>query len=397
MISLVNSMFKPGVIVIGNHVQSLGIVRSLGRKNIPVYLINDRRFCIGRFSRYTKKFFLFPAIDDPEKLCRFLCHLAGQEHLKDWLIMPTNDAAVYSISISKETLEKYYKIPTPNWDGIKNAYNKKMTYTLAEKCQIPYPETWYPENFDDAVAISAKIQYPVILKPAIMHHYYKKTRKKAVIVRNSSELLKEYNQFAAVVDPTEIMIQDVIPGRPGELFSFCSFFKFNRSLASCIAQRIRQRPMDCGKGTTFAESVFIPEIAEYGIRLLQEMHYYGLSEVEFKKDPRDGKYKLLEMNARTWLWHSLAIRCGVDFCYLQYRDMLEGTIEPVTSFRTHIKWVHFYTDFGISLNEIIRGRMKIREYINSLRGEKELGVFSSDDILPFIMETISLPYLFLVR
>jgi predicted ATP-grasp superfamily ATP-dependent carboligase len=193
------------------------------------------------------------------------------------------------------------------------------------------------------------------------------------------------------------MVQDIIPGRPGLLFSFCSLFKEGMPKAECIAQRRRQKPMDCGKGTTFAESVYIQELEEYGCIFLKEINYYGLSEVEFKKDPRDGNYKLLEMNARTWLWHSLAIRCGVDFPYLQYMDIIHGQVKPVLSFRENVKWVHFYTDFAISLNEIIHGRMRLGEYLHSLQGEKENGVFSKDDIMPFVMETLMLPYLYLTR
>ena len=164
-----------------------------------------------------------------------------------------------------------------------------------------------------------------------------------------------------------------------------------------IGRRYRQRPMDFGKASTFVESTYVPELVEYGTRLLEVMNYYGLSEIEFKKDPRDNKFKLLEMNARTWLWHSLAIRCGVDFPYLLYKDMISEKITPVTSFRVNIKWIHIYTDLGVMAKEALKGNMKLRDYISTLRGEKEFAVFSLDDPLPFIAETLALPYLWITR
>ena len=77
--------------------------------------------------------------------------------------------------------------------------------------------------------------------------------------------------------------------------------------------------------------MYIPELEQYGSVLLKEIGYYGLSEVEFKKDPRDGRYKLLEINARTWLWHSLAIRCGVDFPLPSVHGYHAGSYRPVSS------------------------------------------------------------------
>ena len=388
---------KTGVIIIGDHVQSLGIIRSLGRKKISVYLLNDKSLCIGRFSKFLEKFFHCPPFEETDNLVQYLRSLADQETVKNWILWPTNDASVYAVSTHKKDLEKSYIIATPAWDVIQFALNKKLTYSIAEKCNIPYPKTLNPDNLDTVIALSESINYPVILKPAVMHHYYKKAKKKAVIVKNSRELIINYQIMISIIDPSEIMIQEIIPGRPGHLYSFCSLFKAGNVQAQCIAQRHRQKPMDCGKGTTFAQSISISELENYGSRILKEIGYYGLSEVEFKKDPRDGKYKLLEINARTWLWHSLAIRCGVDFPFLQYTDIVDGHIEPVLTFRENVKWVHFYTDFAISLKEIFHGKMTIQDYLNSMKGEKEPGVFSKDDMMPFVMETILLPYLYLTR
>jgi predicted ATP-grasp superfamily ATP-dependent carboligase len=397
MNSLKDSAEIKGVVIIGDHVQSLGIIRSLGREKIPVYLLNDKSLCIGRFSKFLKRFFLCPSFDDTDNLVKYLVSFAGREKIQDWILWPTNDASVFAVSTHKTNLEKFYKIATPSWDVVQYALNKKLTYSIAEKCNIPCPKTAYPENLDAVIAIGGTLAYPVILKPAVMHHYFKKARKKAVIVYNSQELIKNYQTMISIIDPSEIMVQEIIPGRPGFLYSFCSLFKEGKVQAKCIAQRRRQKPMDCGKGTTFAESISIPELEKYGSRLLNEIGYYGLSEIEFKKDPRDGQYKLLEINARTWLWHSLAIRCGVNFPLLQYRDITQGHINTVLSFRENIKWVHFYTDFAISMNEVLHRKMTISDYLYSLKGEKEPGVFSKDDMMPFIMETILLPYLYLTR
>lgn len=386
-----------GVIVIGNHLQALGIIRSLGRRGIPVTFVNDKKVCLGRFSRYTRNFLVCPPLDDYEKLADFLIGLAKNDGARRRLLLPTSDAAVCALSTCRTRLEPHYLVATPPWDIVQNAINKKLTYAVAKKCGIPCPETWFPEDLSDVQDIGRSISYSVILKPAVMHSFYKIFKKKAVVAQDRSGLTAAYEEITRSSPSADLMIQDIIPGRPGHLYSFCSFFKNGQVNEMCMGRRHRQRPMDFGKGTTFAESEFVPELAEYGPAFLKEINYYGLSEIEFKKDPRDNRYKMLEMNARTWLWHSLAARCGIDFPAIQYDDLVNGGSTPPKTFRTQVKWMHFTTDFATSFQEILAGRLKPSEDLESFRGERESAVFARDDPAPFFAEALLLPYLLVTR
>lgn len=388
---------KVGVIVVGNHVQSLGIIRSLGRHKIPVYLLNDKNLCIGRFSRYLTKFVKCPDIKNSPMLLNFLVEFAKKEKVKDWILMPTNDAAVYTLSKNKKILEEYYKVPTPNWDITKFIYNKKLTYQIAEKNNIPIAKTIYPESLDAIKGISSsEVSFPVIVKGIKGYEFYKKTGFKALKINSEKELVQKYIELSAILDPSETMIQEIISNPSCDyVYSFCSLFKNKKPTAVWIGRKIREHPKSFGTGT-FAESKYVPELESLGTCLLRAIDYYGISEAEFKKD-KDGVFKLIEINARTWLWHSLAIRCGVDFPYLLYKDMVGEEVETIKSFQENVKWIHMSTDLWMGINEILKGRMKLTEYISSIKGEKEFAVFSIDDPLPFIAETIMLPYLLVTR
>jgi len=375
----------------------LGIIRSLGRRGIPVYLLHDKHLCISRFSRYTKQFIKTPKPSDESKFINFMIELAKKRGVEGWILMPTNDAAVYTLSRYKEILERYYRVPTPCWDVVKYAYNKKLTYQLAEKIGIPIPETFYPENVEELHEILPDIRFPVIIKPAIVDRFYKKTKTKVFKANTKEELVQAYIKASHIIDSSEILVQEVIPGSPDNLYSFCSFFKNGEVIGMCIGRRRRQRPMDFGNASTFVESVYVPELVDLGKRLLRAIGYYGLSEIEFKKDFRDCEFKLLEINARTWLWHSLAIRCGVDFPYLLYEDLKGENFKLRTFFKENVKFIHIYTDLGVAIMEILKGNMTLREYLSSLKGEKEFAVFSFNDPLPFIAETLMLPYLWKIR
>ena len=387
-------MKQPGVIVIGNHVQALGIIRSLGKRNIPIYLLHDKNLCIGRFSRYTKRYIKTPNASNESRFVDFMIKLANREQIKGWVLMPTNDAWVYVLSKHKETLDEYYKVPIPHWDITKFALDKELTYSLAAECGILVPKTIHPKNIEELPKI--QINYPVILKGVEGLNFYRKTGAKAFRANSLDELKRIYEKISGQIDFSEIVIQEEIPGGTDLVYSFCSFFKDKELLGIWTGRKVREHPV-CFGTATFAESIFVPEIVELGSKLLSAMNYYGISEIEFKKDPRDNKFKLIEMNARTWLWVSLAMRAGVDFPYMLYRDMMGEHNTPVTSFRENVKWMHFYTDLGFMIREVLKNNMKIGDYVSSLKGEKEFAVLSLGDPLPFIVETLILPYLWKIR
>ena len=383
-----------GAVVIGGHFQGLGILRSLARQHIPTYLI-DRGLCIGRFSRYTGRFTKCPDVEQENLFFTFLMDLARKENLEGWIIYPNDDETVCLLAKHKEQLEEYYRVTTPSWDVVKFAYDKKLTYELAEKCGIAIPRTFYPRNAEELEQLDA--EFPVIIKPSVKEPFYSRTGKKAIRVDNRGELMDEYANAAMVVDSSEIiMIQELIPGGTEYLFSVGSLCKNGELLAKVVARRPRQHPMDFGHATTYAETVNIPELEECARKVLAAMDYHGLSEVEFMKDPRDGQYKLIEVNARPWGWHTLAIGAGVDLPYLSYLDMLGEEVKQ-NGFAKDAKWIRLVTDIPTVITELVKGRMKLADYLNSLKGKKEFAVLSVTDPIPFLMELLMLPYLWKKR
>lgn len=91
-----------------------------------------------------------------------------------------------------------------------------------------------------------------------------------------------------------------------------------RSYVKLTACRMRQHPIDFGNATTYAEVSDSPEPVVYAEKLLAAAGYSGLCEVEFKRDARDGTFKLLEVNPRTWKWHAIADKAGTPFIPLWF-------------------------------------------------------------------------------
>lgn len=388
---------NPGVIVIGDHIQALGIIQSLGRRDVPVYLMNHESLCISRFSRFCKKFIKCPDLfKDGDPFITFLLDFARRHAVTGWILIPTNDRAVYLLSRNREALSEFYQVAVPAFEVLQFSYDKQKTYDVAKNAGIPVPKTICPQRIEDLHQLLSDFIFPVIIKGREGYHFYKKMGRKAIRCSSIKELMDYYRSHLSLIDPAETIIQEIIPGKSDQVHSFCSFIKTGRFLGVWMGKKIREHPPEFGTATV-AMSENIHELGELGLNFLASINFYGVSEIEFKKDSRDGKYKIIEMNARHWLWHSLAIHCGVDFPYLLYQDLTGGSVECQTSFKTNAFWIHLYTDLPYGLLQMFRGTLSLKEFIKPYTEENQLAVFAWDDPLPIIMETILLPYLWIVR
>jgi predicted ATP-grasp superfamily ATP-dependent carboligase len=142
--------------------------------------------------------------------------------------------------------------------------------------------------------------------------------------------------------------------------------------------------MDFGRFSTYVETMEEPEVVEPAVRLLAAMRFTGLIEVEFKQDPRDGKFKVLDLNPRAWGWHTLCGRAGVDFPYLAWL-LARGETVPEAHGRTGVRWVRMGADLAMAIQEICRGRLSLATYLRSLAGSLECAMFAWDDPMPGLL------------
>lgn len=389
----VKTTARPGVLVIVGSFQGIGILRSLASHQVPTYLI-DWDLCVGRFSRCTNRFSTCPPVVEEKRFLEFLKELAVKENIKGWVIYPNDDRTVEFLAKHKKELEDLYRLAVPAWDIAQVAIDKRLTHQLAEQIGIPIARTFYPRDVDEVGHLD--IEFPAIIKPAIRHNFYDKARKKAVRVDDRAQLVQEYLKAASIIDSSEIMVQELIPGAADNLYSFGSLYRDGRVQGKVVVRRTRQHPAEFGRVTTHAETVHIPELEDMATRFLEAMSYQGISEVEFMWDPRDGKYKLIEINARFWAWHSIAIAAGVDFPYLLYRDMLGDSVQ-VNDFEKGVKWFRMMVDVPISIALVTRGKMSIGTYLRSWSGKKTFAVLSLKDPLPFLAEILMVPYIIKIR
>ena len=213
-------------------------------------------------------------------------------------------------------------------------------------------------------------------------------------MENRQQLVARYEEACKLVPPEDILLQELIPGNGQTQFSFAGLCQDGQPLAWVVARRARQYPIDFGRSSSFVETARQPDVEQAARRILTEMRFTGLIEAEFKLDPRDNRYKLLELNPRVWGWHTLGRLAQVDFPYLLWRMAL-GKALPVQRSEppAGLGWIHLRTDVPARVQELRRGVWPNLPPFRSLRRPVEFAILALDDPVPALLDLPLLGYL----
>jgi predicted ATP-grasp superfamily ATP-dependent carboligase len=368
-------------------------MRSLGRRKVPVCVIDDEH-SIARFSRYATHSVTVSSLRHEAQTVDAIMETGRRLGLEGWVLYPTRDETVAALAHNRPLLSEMFRVPTPPWETVKWSWDKRNTYKLANDLGIPTPRTWCPESVEDLEEITA--EPPFTIKPAIKEHFFYATKAKAWRANNRLELRELFLKATSLITPGEAMIQDLIPGDGRHQFAYCAFFKQGRALGSMVVCRRRQHPAEFGRASTFVETIELPILEELSERFLRAIDYYGLVELEYKLDPRDGQYRLLDVNGRTWGYNSLGCGAGVDFPYLLFADQTGESVQPCRG-KAGVSWVRLVTDVPTGVLEILKGHQNWLAYLKSIRNSNVEAVFSGDDPRPGLVELALLPYLWAKR
>ncbi|MFN7116810.1 MAG: ATP-grasp domain-containing protein [Saprospiraceae bacterium] len=377
--------------ILGNHIQALGVSRMAAAIGLEVTIFNGYGASVARFSNTCKHFILY------KDKAHLLQMLLNESRERDTLLVATNDNLIGFMADHYDILaEKYYlSIPTP--DVVDICYNKRLTYQKAMDLGIPIPTSYFPDTLEEVMELADQITYPIIIKPAVMHTFHSATGKKVFFCKDKTDLLNNYREIIKIIPPEEVIIQQFLTGGAKQLYSYGSFFAEGQAYGSFIANRIRQKPMDFGISTCFAHTVLNPEIEKLSVEFLKAIDYFGMSEVEFMYDEKTNEYKLIEINPRSWKWHSLANKLGINLFQMMVSYLEQKSIEVKHNQQANIAWIERVTDTYVVVKEIIKGRMSLADYRKTMQMPKESATWSWRDPFPAIMYVLMTPILWWKR
>lgn len=370
----------------------LGIVRSLGQKGITVYAVDPSQHSVGMNSKYCKAL-ICPDIKVNEKgYLDFMISL-GKSFSKKAVFYPTGDVTVLFYTKYRQILEQYYEVVMPSKEKVESLLTKDGLTRSAEEAGIPYPKAYFPKCLSDVEKIKDAVEYPVIFKPAISSSWRTKEAEKiigsctkVIEINDSDALINWYKKLAAY--DANLIIQQVIPGEDSLLYYTCFYCnRESQPLAFFAGRKRRIFPVHYGSAS-FVESIYDEELKRLTFEFLAKVKYQGLGGMEFKKDLRDGKYRLIEFNTRFGLWDILGKSCGVDIPWIAYQDTINQSPEAVLSYRPGPKWVSLARDFAAFRKYRREGTLSFYGWMRSFIFNNTQGaVFLWKDPMPFFRMT----------
>jgi D-aspartate ligase len=357
---------NPAVVVDVGWVNGLAAIRSLGRAGIRVLALDHRRSALGFRSRYAEPH----VTPDPQDEDAFVSFLAGLD-VERAPIFATHDEPLNAIARGAERLGERFLYPFPPWDVLARIQTKRGQLEAASRVGVPTPRTAHPASAGEARSAAELIGFPVLVKPSSTEGFKRRFGKQAFRCETVAEVERAY----ADAEPYEPMVQEVIAGGDEELYTLGSYLsRDGEALGLFCGRKLRQTPP--GVGTCrVGEAFWVAEVVEQGLRLLHELEFHGLSQVEFKRDPRDGAYKLMEVNPRLFQWHGLAAACGVDLPLIAYRDLTGERVEPVSANGRRRRW-------AITLQAGESPALQRPPYVDA--------VFARDDLKPALVQVARL-------
>lgn len=377
------------IILIGGHIQALGLARQASEIGINVVLFIEDAYSVARFSQAVAKTVVFKRLEN-------LLTMLEPYQNKGTLLFPTADVYVEFISENTKVLREHFHLGIPSQRCVEIFGNKRNAYNFIEQLGISQPKSWQPNSIGDVETIANKLDYPIVVKPAIMHGFHKMFGKKAFLCNTKAALVEKCKEIATQMSIDGLLLQEFLSGGSKTLYSYGVFAVEGEPKAWLVANRIRQNPMDFGNSTTFAITCQIPEIEHDAKKILTALNYTGLAEVEFMFDEKSGAYKFLEINTRAWKWHSISMALGFGFLseWIHHLNREDGDFNDKEN---KVAWCERLTDFTIIAKESIKGQMNPREALATYKHRKQSAVWSIKDPMPAIMYLLLSPILFVKR
>ncbi len=372
----------PGVVVLGGAHGTLALARSLGARKVPVWLVSNDTPLPG-WSRHVRAKFAWPG-PGAARAADFLDELAAAHGLRGALLVAGGDAEVRMAAQAAETLAGTYRVMLPPWERLKWLCEKPLLYRRAAELGLRIPTTYVFASLEQAAA--AEMTFPVVLKPNMGGGGSRFSQAKVVRADDRAAFLSAYADAAGQIGIGNVVVQQLIPGGGECQFSYAALWNQGEPVAEFTARRTRQYPVEFGYTSTFVEVAQAPGAVEAARLLLRSIGHHGLVEIEFKRDPRDGLLRVLDVNPRPWSWFALAAAAGVDLGAMLW-DLGNGRpISPPATATPGTAWMYLVRDMVAAARLGAAGRRVTGGYARSFAAVRAWAAFAGNDPLPGLMD-----------
>ena len=308
---------------------SLAVVRSLGRRGVPVGVCSFAdEFNLAAYSRWAVDSLTLPspthrADDFVDALKKLL------ETGKYPIVFATTERTIQLITAARASLPSWVDIPMPGSEALETVLDKQRTAAVAERVGVPIPRTWSPADLDEATTLAGSLHYPVIVKPRQTNFLANGHLVKAdyAVAESETQFLRAWRAVDAVTPRP--LIQALVRGRG---VGMNTLWRDGAPVVWFCHRRLREIDLRGGRSTAAVSAACDERLKASAHRILDALGWHGVAMVEFKWDEATDEFWLLEINGRFWGSLPLALACGVDFPYYLYQITIGETPEPPAAY-----------------------------------------------------------------
>ena len=368
-------------VVLGGALNSLSVARSLWRCSVPVDLLADGRGdSAARHSRACRRF--VPA-DGSAPLA---------EQWMDWLstesapavVLPCSDEGIEFIARRRGELEAAGHRPIEADDAASlSMLDKARAYDVARRAGVQTPQTMTVTSLADLADLD--FAFPCAIKPLHSHVFARRfsTAGKGRTVATREEASSILAPILEEGHP--MLLTEWIPGPDDRCCSYYTYIdEHGEPLLNFTKRKLRQHPVHFGLGT-YHLTEWNAEVAALGLDYARAAGLRGLVNVEFKRDARDGRLKLIECNARFTEVNEQVRAAGIDLALLAYNRLVGLALPPVDSFKDHVG-IWFPVEDLRALREYRRdGELTTGAWLRTLAHRQTPLMFWTRDPMPSVV------------
>ncbi|MDF0665654.1 MAG: hypothetical protein P0119_06205 [Nitrospira sp.] len=370
------------VVIVNCKLGGLAIMRSLGTQGVTLYGVDPDSQAPSMLSRYCKRGFLSGYDEkNPERFLEDLLNV-GKEIGRTSILIPTSDETAVYVTENASTLRRWFIFPHNSPTLMRKLISKKGMYELVSQYGVSTPFTLFPESLDEVEGSLPRVKFPLMLKGVYGHRLEARNKKKMVIVHSQSELIEQYKNMEEPGFPN-LMLQEYIPGGDDQIFIFNGYFNDTSDcLIGLTGFKIRQFPIHVGCAS-LGECRWNETVAKLTVQFMKSIGYRGILDIGYRFDPRDGQYKVLDINPRIGqAFRLFTDENDMDVVKSLYLD-LTGQKPPLIIPRDGRRWLIEDYDLISSLHYYQEGSLRLGDWIRSFRGVEEAAWFDWKDLLPF--------------
>ncbi|MFF3287962.1 ATP-grasp domain-containing protein [Streptomyces sp. NPDC003023] len=362
------------------HHGTLGAVRSLGRAGVEVHaLVESARSPVAR-SRHLHRAHVRPPGDlGPEAFVGLLVEVSERIG-RPAVLVAMDDLGALSVAAHAPRLASRFLFPEQAADATAALADKAELARLCADAGIAHPETVVPGSAAEAAAAVRRLGLPLVAKWSRPWLLDPGTGLRSTsLITSPGDAQRLFGRTGQA--GSRLLLQRHLPGGPDSDWFFHGYFsRGSLCLLGGTGRKELAWPPRAGL-TAKGRWQHNDEVRDAALRLVAHSGYQGVLDLDFRRDPAGGAYRLLDVNPRPGAQFRLFTdEGGLDVVRSLYLDLTGRPVPPATARPGRV----FVAENYALLSALASARHPAPGRPGAPRGGIETAWFARDDVRPFL-------------